>query len=132
MGFFHFQPCVRREGVKREAPTSLYHLQRSSGRLPMGQGLKSEYSVRTTRGYHKLQVSARFHAEGLGSRKLRVQEAFTELPHVVAHASRGRVFSYSSYFMLKGHSMAIGFSPNRRVGSKAVWTVLLTIKRPVS
>ena len=28
--------------------------------------------------------------------------------------------------------MAIGFNPNRRVGSKAVWTVLLTIKRPVS
>ena len=28
--------------------------------------------------------------------------------------------------------MAIGLIPNRRVGSKAVWTVLLTIKRPVS
>ena len=57
---------------------------------------------------------------------------FAELPRVVARASRGRVFSYSSYFMLKGHSMAIGFSPNRKAGSKAVWTVLLTVKRPVS
>ena len=57
---------------------------------------------------------------------------FVELPWVVAHASRGRVFSYSSYFMLKGHSMAIGFSPNRRAGSKAVKTVLLIIKRQVS
>ena len=46
--------------------------------------------------------------------------------------SRSRVFSYYSYFMLKGHSMAIGFSPNHRAGSKAVWTVLLTVKRPVS
>ena len=70
--------------------------------------------------------------EGSGSRKLRVQEVFAEFPRVVAHASRGRVFSYSSYFLLKGHSMAIGFSPNRRAGSKAVWTVLLTVKRPVS
>ena len=51
---------------------------------------------------------------------------------VVVHASRGRVFSYSSYFMLKGHSMAIGFNPNSRAGSKAVWSVLLTIERPIS
>ena len=57
---------------------------------------------------------------------------FTEFPQVVAHALRGRVFSYSSYFMLKGHSMAMGFSPNHRAGSKEVWTVLLTIKRLVS
>ena len=57
---------------------------------------------------------------------------FAELPRVVAHALRGKVFSYSSYFMLKGHSMAIGFKPNRRAGSKAVWTMLLTVKRPVS
>ena len=28
--------------------------------------------------------------------------------------------------------MPIGFSPNRRVSSKVVWTVLLTVKRPVS
>ena len=57
---------------------------------PTGQGLKSEYSARTTCGYHKLQVSPRFHEEGLGSRNLRVQEVLTELPRVVAHASRGR------------------------------------------
>ena len=74
----------------------------------------------------------RFLAKGSGSLKLRVQEVFAELPRVVAHASRGRVFSYSSYFMLKGHSIAIGFSPNRRAGSKAVWILLLTINRPVS
>ena len=48
-----------------------------------------------------------------GSRKLRGQEVFAELPRVVAHASRGSVFSNSSYFMLKDHSMVIGFSPNR-------------------
>ena len=58
--------------------------------------------------------------EGSGCQKLRVQEVFAELPWVVAQASRGRVFSYYNYFMLKGHSMAIRFSPNRRVGSKAV------------
>ena len=34
--------------------------------------------------------------------------------------------------MLKGHSMAIGFSLNSRAGSKAVWAMLLTIERPVS
>ena len=47
-------------------------------------------------------------------------------------APKGRVFSYSSYFMLKGHSMAIGFSPNRRADSTKVWTMLLTVKRLVS
>ena len=47
-------------------------------------------------------------------------------------APRGRVFSYFSYLMLKGHSMAIGFNPNGRASSKAVWTVLLTVKRPIS
>ena len=47
-------------------------------------------------------------------------------------APRCKVFSYYGYFMLKGHSMAIGFSPNLRDGSKAVWTVLLTVKRSVS
>ena len=28
--------------------------------------------------------------------------------------------------------MAIGFSPNRRASSKAVWTMLLIVKRPIS
>ena len=28
--------------------------------------------------------------------------------------------------------MAIGFIPNRRAGSKTVWNVLLTVKRPIS
>ena len=28
--------------------------------------------------------------------------------------------------------MTIGLSPNRRDGSKAVWTVLLTIESPIS
>ena len=76
--------------------------------------------MRATRGYQKLQVSPRFCVEVWGSRKLQVQEVFAELPLVVAHTSRGMVFSYSSYFMLKGHSMAIGFNLNRRAGSKAV------------
>ena len=88
--------------------------------------------MRATSGYQKLQVSPRFRPEGSRSRKIWVQEVFAELPRVVAHALRGRVFYYSSYFMLKGCSMAIGFSLNHRPGSKAVWTMLLTIKRPVS
>ena len=57
---------------------------------------------------------------------------FAKLPWVVAHASRSRVFSYSSYFMLKGHLTTIEFSSNRRASSKAVWTMLLTVKRPIS
>ena len=35
----------------------------------------------------------------------------------IVHSPIGRGFSYSGYFMLKGHSMAIGFGPNRRPGS---------------
>ena len=35
----------------------------------------------------------------------------------IVHSPRGRGFSYSSYFMLKGSSMAIGFGPNHRPGS---------------
>ena len=57
---------------------------------------------------------------------------FAKLPPVVGHASRVRVFSYSSYFMFKGHSMAIGFNPNHRSGSKAGWTMLSIVKRLVS
>ena len=33
------------------------------------------------------------------------------------HAPRGMGFSYSVYFMLTGHSMAIGFGPNHKAGS---------------
>ena len=40
---------MRREGVEREDPTSLYDLRRSGGYLLTGQGLKSEYSARATR-----------------------------------------------------------------------------------
>ena len=54
----------RREGVEREAPTSLYDLRRSGGCIPMGQGLNSKYLARATRGYQKLQVSPRFRVEG--------------------------------------------------------------------
>ena len=60
----------------------------------MGQGLKSEYSARATCGYQKLQVSPRFRTEGLGIRKLWIQKVCVELPRVVAHASRGKDFSY--------------------------------------
>ena len=35
----------------------------------------------------------------------------------IVHTPRGRGFSCSGYFMLKGHSIAIGFDPNYRVGS---------------
>ena len=66
----------------------------------MGQGLKSEYSVRATCGYQKLQVSSRFHAEGSGSRKLWIQKVFAELPRVVAHTSRGRDSSYFGLFSI--------------------------------
>ena len=66
----------------------------------MGQGLKSEYSAKATRGYEKLQVSPRFRAEGSRSRKLRVQEVFAELPRVVAHASKGMDSSYFGLFSI--------------------------------
>ena len=33
------------------------------------------------------------------------------------HAPRVRGFSYLVYFILTGHSMAIGFGPNHRAGS---------------
>ena len=98
----------------------------------MGQGLKSKYSTKATRGYQKLKVFSRFCVEGYGSRNFWVQEVFAKLPQVVAHASRGRIFSYFSYFMLAGEPMAIGFSPNRRASSKVVWIVLLTIERTIS
>ena len=35
----------------------------------------------------------------------------------IVYTSRGRGFSYSGYFMLKGHSMAIGFGLNCMAGS---------------
>ena len=61
---------MRRKGVEREGPTSLYDLRRSGGHLPMGQGLKSGYSARAMRGYQKIKVLPRFRNEGSGSRKL--------------------------------------------------------------
>ena len=82
----------RKGREEKEALSSLYDLQRSINRLPTGQGLKSEYPARATRGYRKLQVSSRFHAKGSASRKLRVREVFAELLLVVAHASRGKRF----------------------------------------
>ena len=51
---------------------------------------------------------------------------------IFVFAPKGRVFSYYSYFVLKGHLMDIGFSPNCRAGSKEVSTVLLTVKRSIS
>ena len=72
---------------------SLYDLLRLGGCLSTGHGLKSEYSAKATRGYQQLQVSPRFRVEGSGSRKLRVQEVFAELPQVVVHASRGMDYS---------------------------------------
>ena len=51
-----------KESVEREAPTSLYDLRRSGGRLSTGLDLKLEYSARATCGYQKVQVSPRFHA----------------------------------------------------------------------
>ena len=35
----------------------------------------------------------------------------------IVHAPRGRGFSYSGYYMLKGHSMATGFGLNHRASS---------------
>ena len=57
----------RREEREREeidVLPSLYDLRRSGSRFPMDQELKSEYSVRATRGHRKLQVSPRFRAGG--------------------------------------------------------------------
>ena len=58
--------------------------------------------MRATCGYQKLQVSPRFSIEGSGSRKLRVQEVFVELPRVVAHASRDRDSSFFGLFSILG------------------------------
>ena len=52
---------------EKEALPSLYDLRRSVDRLLTSQGFKSEYTVRATRGYRKLQVSSRFRTEGSGS-----------------------------------------------------------------
>ena len=79
-------------------------------------------------GYQKQRISPNIQVKSLGDHGFRVSGTFESF--VFTH--RGRVFSYSSYFMLKGRSMVVGFSLNRRADSKAVWIVLLTTKRPVS
>ena len=43
------------------------------------------------------------------------------------HAPRGRCFLLLWLFLLKGHSMAIRFSPNSRAGPNTVSTELLTV-----
>ena len=86
----------------------------------MGQGLKSEYSGRATRGYQKLHVLPRFCAEGAGSQKLRVQDVFAELPRVIAHVSRGRDPSYFGLFSILG---AVWLSFNGLRGCLAVFTL---------
>ena len=45
----------------------------------------------------------------------------------IVHSSRGRYFLLLSLFLLKGHSMAIRFSPNNRASIKTVSTELLTV-----
>ena len=46
--------------------------------------------------------NSKFRAEDSESRKLRVQEVFTELSWVVAHDSRGRDSSYYGLFSILG------------------------------
>ena len=79
-------------------------------------------------GYQKQRISPKIQAKSSRDSGFRVSGTSKSF----VFAPIGRVFSYSSYFMLKNHSMAIGFIPNRRASSKAVWTLLLTIKRSVS
>ena len=63
-GAIFWQESAERGREKRErgerGSISLYDLRRSVNRFPTGQGLKSEYSTRSTCGYRKLQVSPRF------------------------------------------------------------------------
>ena len=54
--------------------------------------------MRAMPGYQKLQVSSRFRAEGSGSRKLRVQEVFTELPWIVAKLQEVGILPTLVYF----------------------------------
>ena len=70
--------------------------------------------------YQKLQVSPRFGADCSGSRKLRVQEVFAELPQVIAHPSRGRDPSYSGLFSILG---AIWLSFNVLRGCLALFSI---------
>ena len=56
----------KREGVEREALTSLKDLRSSSGRLVSRQDLKLEYSSRVTRGHQNQEFSSDIQAECLG------------------------------------------------------------------
>ena len=123
---------MRRDGVEREAPTSLYDLRRSVGHLLTGPRFKVGVLGEGYAWMPETLSFAKVSSGRFGKSKSLGSESVRELPRVIIHASRGRVFSYSSYFMLKGHSLAIGFSPNRRASSKAVWTMLLIVKRPIS
>ena len=58
----------RRGKEEREAPPSLYDLRSSVGRLTSGQDLKSEYSLRATRGHQNKEFSSEIRAESLGGR----------------------------------------------------------------
>ena len=95
-----------------EALPSLSDLRQLAARFPSGEDLKSEYSSRATHGHKNQEFSSKIRAEfweGSGSRVFGTPKSFVFAP-------RGRYFLLLWLFLLKGHSMAVWFSPSRGAG----------------
>ena len=58
--------------MEREALASLYDLRKSSDRISLSQVLKFIYSMRTTHGYQKHEISLRICAKSLGNQRFQV------------------------------------------------------------
>ena len=87
-------------------------------RFSSGQDLKYEYSSRAMRGHQNQEFSSNIRVEAQESRGSRVfgtQKSFVFAP-------RGRDFLLLRLFLLKGHSMAVWFSPSRGAGLRGdIW-----------
>ena len=62
----------RREKEEREAPTSLYNLQRSVGQFSSDKELKIISSTKATHGYQKHEILPRIQVKSLGNQGFRV------------------------------------------------------------
>ena len=62
----------RIEKDEREAPTSLYDLQRSVDRFSSGQELKIICSIKATHGYRKHKISPRIQVKSSGNQGFQV------------------------------------------------------------
>ena len=81
-------------------------------RFSSGQDLKCEYSLRATRGHQNQEFSSNIRGEARESRGSRVFGT----PKSFVFAPRGRDFLLLRLFLIKGHSMAVWFSPSRGAG----------------